>query len=347
MSLIDMRGHPPQEIISQEVATALEDTFKKGGSAIVLFNRRGYAPIVECPGCGANHQCPSCGINLVLHRRSHKLTCHYCSFYRNFNSYCQKCNTPMNILGYGTERVEEELRVLFPDIGISRMDADTTATKGAHHRILEEFRSGKSQLLLGTQLVAKGHDFPSVTMAAVIGVDHILTLPDFRSAERTYALVTQLAGRAGRGSQAGHVLVQTRHPDHFVFRLLSAKNLPDPDHIFYQQEVRQRKILKYPPDTRLVLLRLEGENRDKVRSEAGKLSGQLRNLSRNNNAIKIIGPQAAPLSKLVGRYRVQIILRGEDVGSFRNWLENIRHILREFSSSGIKLVMDVDPKNLL
>ena len=347
MSLIDMRGHPPHEIISQEVATALSETFAKGGSAIVLFNRRGYAPVVECPGCGGNYQCPSCGINLVLHRRSHKLTCHYCSFYRNFNINCQRCSTPMNILGHGTERVEEELKMLFPEIGISRMDADTTATKGAHHRILEEFRSGKSQLLLGTQLVAKGHDFPSVTMAAVIGVDHILTLPDFRSAERTYALVTQLAGRAGRGSQAGHVLVQTRHPDHFVFRLLSAKNLPDPDHIFYQQEVRQRKILKYPPDTRLVLLRLESENRDKVRSEAGKLAQQLRNLSRSNKTIKIVGPQAAPLSKLVGRYRVQIILRGEDLGSFRSWLSNVRHILREFSSSGIKLVMDVDPKNLL
>lgn len=347
MSLIDMRGRPPSEIISPEVNVALKETFRKGGSAIVLFNRRGYAPIVECPGCGGNYQCPSCGINLVLHKRSHKLTCHYCSFYRNFSNICQQCNTPMNILGHGTERIEEELRLLFPKIGISRMDADTTATKGAHHRILEEFRSGKTRLLLGTQLVAKGHDFPSVTMAAVIGVDHVLTLPDFRSAERTYALVTQLAGRAGRGAEAGHVLVQTRHPDHFVFRLLSAKNLPDPDHVFYQQEVRQRKILKYPPETRLVLIRLEGENRDKVRSEAGKIATTLRNFSRNNQTIKIVGPAAAPMSKLVGRHRIQIILRGENVVDFRKWLGNVRHIMREFSSSGIKLVMDVDPKNLM
>ena len=347
MSLIDMRGHSPNEIISSEVAEALRETFAQGGSAIVLFNRRGYAPTVECPSCGLNFPCPSCGINLVLHRRSQKLTCHYCSFYRDFDISCTRCQAPMNIIGYGTERVEEELRLLFPDVGISRMDADTTATKGAHHRILEDFRTGKSQLLLGTQLVAKGHDFPNVTMSAVIGVDHILTLPDFRSAERTYALVTQLAGRAGRGSNAGHVLVQTRHPDHFVFRLLSAKHLSDPDHVFYQQEVRQRKILQYPPESKMVLIRMEGEDRDKVRSESGKLASELRKLSRNNSAITIVGPAMAPLSKLVGKFRVQLILRGNDVNAFRKWLAQIRYLLREYNTTGVKLVIDVDPKNLL
>ena len=218
-------GKPPTQIIAPEVEVALRETFANGGSAIVLFNRRGYAPVVECAGCGHTYSCPSCGINMVLHRRSQKVTCHYCSFYQDFYPNCIRCRTPINIIGYGTERVEEELQLLFPDVGISRMDADTTATKGAHHRILEAFRTGKTQLLLGTQLVAKGHDFPNVTMSAVIGVDHILTLPDFRSAERTYALVTQLAGRAGRGSQAGHVLVQTRHPDHFVFNCLPQNTL--------------------------------------------------------------------------------------------------------------------------
>ena len=137
-----------------------------------------------------------------------------------------------------------------------------------------------------------------------------LTLPDFRSAERTYALVTQLAGRAGRGSQAGHVLVQTRHPDHFVFKLLAAKHLEDPDQIFYQQEVYQRGLLSYPPTSKMVLIRLEGEDRDKVRAEAGKVAGLMRQLSRNAKDISIMGPAMAPLSKLVGRYRVQILLKG-------------------------------------
>ena len=347
MSLIDMRGKPPTQIISPEVEVALKETFANGGSAIVLFNRRGYAPVVECAGCGHTYSCPSCGINLVLHRRSQKVTCHYCSFYQDFYPNCVRCRTPINIIGYGTERVEEELQILFPDVGISRMDADTTATKGAHHRILEAFRTGKTQLLLGTQLVAKGHDFPNVTMSAVIGVDHILTLPDFRSAERTYALVTQLAGRAGRGAQAGHVLVQTRHPDHFVFKLLSAKHLDDPDKIFYQQEVYQRGLLSYPPTSKMVLIRLEGEDRDKVRAEAGKVAGLMRQLSRNAKDISIMGPAMAPLSKLVGRYRVQILLKGTNSKTFRQWLKQVRHILRETSITGAKLILDVDPKNLL
>lgn len=347
MSLIDMRGKPPTQIIAPEVELALRETFANGGSAIVLFNRRGYAPVVECPGCGYTYTCPSCGINMVLHKRSHKVTCHYCSFYQDYSSDCIRCHTPINILGYGTERVEEELQMLFPDIGISRMDADTTATKGAHHRILESFRTGKTQLLLGTQLVAKGHDFPNVTMSAVIGVDHILTLPDFRSAERTYALVTQLAGRAGRGSQAGHVLVQTRHPDHFVFKLLAAKHLEDPDRVFYQQEVYQRGLLSYPPTSKMVLIRLEGEDRDRVRAEAGKVAGLMRQLSRNAKDITIMGPAMAPLSKLVGRYRVQILLKGTNSKTFRHWLKQVRHILRETTITGAKLVLDVDPKNLL
>ena len=149
---------------------------------------------MECAGCGHTYSCPSCGIGTP--QTFTEGNRHYCSFYQDFYPNYFDAN-PINIIGYGTERVEEELQLLFPNVGISRMDADTTATKGAHHRILEAFRTGKTQLLLGTQLVAKGHDFPNVTMSAVIGVDHILTLPDFRSAERTYALVTQLAGRAG------------------------------------------------------------------------------------------------------------------------------------------------------
>ena len=142
-------------------------------------------------------------------------------------------------------------------------------------------------------------------------------------------------------------MVQTRHPDHFVFRLLSAKHLSDPDHVFYQQEVRQRKILQYPPESKMVLIRMEGEDRDKVRSESGKLASELRKLSRNNSAITIVGPAMAPLSKLVGKFRVQLILRGNNVGAFRKWLAQIRYLLREYNTSGVKLVIDVDPKNLL
>lgn len=343
--LVDMRGRPPIQIISPELEEALKECFEQGGKAIVLFNRRGYAPSVECPGCGGNYHCPSCKINLVYHQKSHKLSCHYCHFYRNFEAHCPQCATPFDIIGFGTERVEEELRRLFPDRGILRMDADTVATKGAHHRILNQFRSADSHLLIGTQLVAKGHDFPNVTLAAVVGVDHILTMPDFRSAERTYALVTQLAGRAGRGAKAGTVLVQTRHPDHNIFRLLGNTDLPDPAHIFYLQETRQRKILKYPPFTRLVLLRIDGEDRDKVRQQAAQLAKTLR--LRKLSSFDVLGPVLAPMSMLIGRWRFQIILRGNNPKAFRNWINQNRELLRSPLKGGCRLSIDVDPRNLL
>ncbi|MEC7986055.1 MAG: primosomal protein N' [Myxococcota bacterium] len=345
INLIDMRGRPPIQIISPELQTALHECFESGGKAIVLFNRRGYAPTVECPGCGGNYKCPSCQISLVYHRKSHKLSCHYCHFHRNFQQNCPQCGTPFDVMGFGTERVEEELTSIFPERNILRMDADTVATKGAHHRILDQFRSPDSHLLIGTQLVAKGHDFPKVTLAAVVGVDHILTMPDFRSAERTYALVKQLAGRAGRGSEAGKVIVQTRHPEHFIFRLLGNTDLPDPSHVFYMQEVRQRKILKYPPNTRLVLLRIDGEDRAKVREQANQLAKTLR--SRRISGIDILGPTLAPMSKLIGRWRFQMILRGQAISTFRSWLEQNRDLLRSSLKGGCRLSIDVDPRNLL
>ena len=345
VQLIDMRGRPPIEIISPELTAALTKCFAENGKAIVLFNRRGYAPSVECPGCGGFYQCPSCGINLVLHKQSHKLSCHYCGFFRNFQQNCPQCNTTFDIMGYGSERVEEELQRLFPTVGIARMDADTVSTRGSHHRILDRFRTGEANLLVGTQLVAKGHDFPNVTLAAVVGVDHILTLPDFRSAERTYALITQLAGRAGRGSNAGKVIVQTRHPDHFVFRLSATKEIEDPDHVFYLQESRQRKILKYPPFTRMILIKIEGVDRAKTRETASALARKLRSSKKPD--IEVLGPVLAPMSKLIGRWRFQLILRSNNIAVFRSWIEQSRDHLKRAVKGGVRVSWDVDPRNLL
>ena len=345
IEMVDMRGHPPTQIISKELENALKQCFQRKEKAIVLYNRRGYAPVVECPGCGGHYQCPSCGINLVLHRKSHRLSCHYCGFFRNFQSDCPQCGSCFDILGYGSERVEEELISLFPGVGILRMDADTVASRGAHHKILQRFQTEEASLLVGTQLVAKGHDFPDVTLAAVIGVDHILTLPDFRSAERTYALVTQLAGRAGRGKRAGKVLLQTRHPEHFVFRIACNQDLPDPGHIFYMQEIRQRKLLKYPPYSRIILVKIEGADREKTRNSANILAKKLRAIKKRE--IDMMGPVLAPMSKLVGRWRFQLILRSQHIKIFRKWIEEAQSILRNGHQSGVRVNWDVDPRNLM
>jgi primosomal protein N' (replication factor Y) len=351
IELLDVRGLSPKQAMSAELLGAIGTTLRNGGKAIVLYNRRGYAPVVECPGCGAHYDCPSCGVSLVLHHHHRRLRCHYCGFHRDYVDDCPECGVRFDMVGHGTERVEEELRIQFPGTGIVRMDADTTAARGSHFKLLERFRVGDAQLLVGTQLVAKGHDFPDVHLAAVVGVDHILMLPDFRSAERTYSLVTQLAGRAGRGDHPGRVLVQTRHADHFVFRLLAGefdKRVSDPAMVFYAQEVKQRQLLRYPPFGRLVLVRIEGADRDETQQRSGQLAADLRSLAKQRAArVDLLGPVLAPMSRLVGRWRYQLIVRGHAVAELRRWLVDARALLRNSGRGRVRVTLDVDPRSLL
>jgi primosomal protein N' (replication factor Y) len=344
VELLDMRGRPPGQPLTSELINMLRETVAAGDQAIVLYNRRGYAPVVECTGCGATYACPSCGVgSLVLHQRQGRLRCHYCGFRRDYERNCPACNTPMSELGYGTERIEEALREALPGTKISRMDADTTKGRGAHQRILSAFRDGESQVLVGTQLVAKGHDFPGVTLAAVVGVDHVLLMPDFRSAERTYGLVTQLAGRAGRGEKPGRVILQTRQSDHFVFKHVSPETPLD---AFYDEEAHQRTILSHPPFARVVLIRLESASMNSA-ADAGNALVQRLRATADGASIQVFGPTLAPLSRLVGRWRFQIILRGRDVPHFRAWIEEVSPILFERPKKGVRLSIDVDPRNLL
>ena len=249
----------------------------------------------------------------------------------------------MSVLGYGTERVEEAIEAVLPGVRVARMDADTTQGRGAHQRILAAFRAGESQVLVGTQLVAKGHDFPGVTLAAVVGVDHVLMMPDFRSAERTFGLVTQLSGRAGRGERAGRVILQTRHCDQPVFQHVH----PDtPMDAFYEQEVHQRSVLSHPPFARVVLIRLESASMDSARIRGQKIATALR-AQADGQGIQVFGPTLAPLSRLVGRWRFQLVLRGRDVPRFRAWLDSVQDVLFARPQRGVKMSIDVDPQNLL
>lgn len=344
VELIDMRGRKPGNPLSPELIDALKDTVAAGDQAIVLYNRRGYAPVVECSGCGASYQCPSCGVgSLVLHHRQGRLRCHYCGFWRDYVKNCPSCNTELSVLGYGTERVEEALEEALPGVKISRMDADTTQGRGSHQRILQSFRNREAQVLVGTQLVAKGHDFPGVTLAAVVGVDHVLLMPDFRSAERTYGLVTQLAGRAGRGERPGKVLLQTRQSDHFVFSHVR----PDtPLNAFYEEEIVQRSVLSHPPFARVVLIQMESADMGAAQRAGHAMVSTLRTTA-DGNGIQVFGPTLAPLSKLVGRWRFQVVLRGRDVPRFRAWLTSVEHILLDRPGKGVRVAIDVDPRNLL
>ncbi len=344
LELVDTRdlykasgGKPP--LLAPEVHAALAEALEAGGKAILLHNRRGFATFVECPGCGGSYDCPSCGISLVYHQKINRMDCHYCGFHREFPGQCAQCGVALELLGRGTERIEEQIGELFPGVPVGRMDADTTRGKGSHARILDDFGAGRTRLLVGTQIVAKGHDFPDVTVAAVLGADHVLGMPDFRSAERTWSLVTQLCGRAGRGAVAGRVFVQTQHPDHPVFSCIGDMKA------FADAEFELRRMMGYPPFASLVLVRVEAVDRAVARQAAQALARLARVQARDYLGVDVLGPAVAPLPKLVGRFRVQVVMRGRDRAAFRAFLRD--HHLSWKTPPGVRRIIDVDPRSMM
>lgn len=339
LELVDMRRAARGQLLAPEVEAAITEALSAGGKAILLYNRRGYATFVECPGCGGSYDCPSCGVALVFHQAINRMDCHYCGFHRSYPGNCPGCATPLALLGRGTERIEEQLVEAFAGVPVGRMDADTTRGKGGHARILDDFAAGRTRLLIGTQLVAKGHDFPDVTVAAVLGADHMLGMPDFRSAERTWALVTQLCGRAGRGAVAGRVFVQTRHPDHPIFS--SIGNMAG----FSEGELELRKMLSYPPYSGLVLVRLEATDRQVAREAATAFVREAKAQARAFPGVDVLGPAAAPLPKLVGRYRFQAVIRGRDRSVLRAFLTANHSSWKPVA--GVRRIVDVDPRSMM
>jgi primosomal protein N' (replication factor Y) len=332
----------PRPLFHPHVVAGLHEALDAGGKVIVLYNRRGYATMVQCTSCGGTYECPNCGITLTLHRSARIVACHYCGLKLPFDQHCPACHKPtLEELGKGTERVDEELRALFPDVAVARMDADTTAVRGAHHRILADFREGRSRILVGTQIVAKGHDFPDVQAAVVVSADHGFRMPDFRAAERTWALLVQVAGRAGRGDRPGRVFLQTWTPDHYVLTHL------DTPEGFYEAELKLRSTLRYPPFTRLCLIRLEGVDRDRVRDAAAALGRALKADAARATGVDILGPSPAALAKLVGRWRWQLVVRGRDVKAWHGFVAAHAGLVYAAAKGGVRTTIDIDPRHLM
>jgi primosomal protein N' (replication factor Y) len=280
---------------------------------------------------------------MTLHRRAWRVVCHYCGLKRPYSETCPVCDAAdcLEEHGKGTERIEDQLAVLFPNVPMARMDADTTSGRGAHERILTAFRNRETQLLVGTQIVAKGHDFPDVQTAVVISADRGFRMPDFRAAERTWALLVQVAGRAGRGEHPGRVLVQTWDPDHYVLQ-----SLDDPPR-FYAAELRIRQMLSYPPHSRLCLVRVSGVNRQAVRSAAESLGRELRQSARHFTGISLTGPAPAALPRLVGRWRWQLVIRGTVMRAWLQFLHQHQRRIRDAGVKGVRVAIDVDPRHLM
>jgi primosomal protein N' (replication factor Y) len=342
VEIVDLRrelreGH--RSVFSRPLLSALAETVAAGRQAILFLNRRAYATFVLCRECGFVLRCPDCQVALKYHAAGQELRCHYCEHRQPYPLACPGCaGRYIRHFGTGTQRVEEELQRAFPEWRLARLDADTAARKGAHRRILSAFRRGEYQVLVGTQLVTKGLDFPNVTLVGVITADTALNLPDFRAGERTFQLLTQVAGRAGRGEAGGRVVVQTYAPDHYA--VLAAKTHDFEG--FYRQELKARAELGYPPFGCLVRFLFSGSGEDDVTQAAELLADFLQPQA------EILGPAPCPLSRLRGRFRWQVVARDVSLEKLLAMGREAASFFRNSDPVGdVRLTVDVDPQNLL
>jgi primosomal protein N' (replication factor Y) (superfamily II helicase) len=345
--IIDMRTvfarHGKPKVFSDELLEAIRETHARGEQSIILLNRRGYSSFILCRSCGESIQCPNCDVTLTYHRSERVIVCHYCNHREAVPRVCPACGKKyIYYVGEGTEQLEEMLKLLFPALRIARIDRDTTARRKVFEQTLTDFSAGRIDTLVGTQMLAKGHDFPNVTLVGVVSVDAGLALPDFRSAERTFQLITQVAGRAGRGDRPGRVLIQTYHPYHYALRHACAQNYE----AFYEEELRYRQNHSYPPFVALATLLVHGPDLGKVRNDSLELRKQL-DVVNGDRKSRILGPAPAPLSRLKGEHRFQILIKSR---SRKNLREVADKALKVVANNGVNLRsvnLEIDPVSIM
>jgi len=345
VELIDMRLEfvetRKQATFSRRLLTAISEKLGAGEQVMLLHNRRGFSSFVACRSCGERVQCVNCSLTLTFHRRDRRMLCHYCSYAERVPSLCPKCKSEhIYFLGFGSERVEDELHREFPEARIARMDRDTVSGKRHFETILTGFREKAYDILVGTQMIAKGHDIPNVTLVGVISADIGLGMPDFRAAERTFQLLTQVAGRAGRGHLPGQVLVQTINPEHYAIRHAATHDFAG----FYKQEIRFREAMRYPPFSALANVLLRSEKQE----DAMRMSTEIAHLlTPSPENIKVLGPAEAPVPRLKNEYRYQLLIKAKDRRALNETLRRLRSHALERHWNATALVIDVDPLTLL
>ena len=329
--------------IGRQLHSAMVKALEAGGQVILLLNRRGFSTHIQCPACGYVVQCPHCDIALTHHRTQEIALCHFCDYQIPSPAACPKCEFPgIRYSGLGTQRLEAEVRARFPNATCLRMDTDTMQGHGSHERALAAFRSGKVSILLGTQMIAKGLDFPNVTLVGVINADTALHLPDFRAAERTFHLVTQVAGRTGRGEKGGHVLVQTFNPEHPAIQAAIRHDYA----AFAGGELPIRKMLRYPPFSSMIRLVIRGPSEVIAREFGNLLAGRIKeSLQGEDEGTRVLGPAPAPFGRLRGMYRFQIQLQGPDGDRLRAAVRQATADMKE--PEGVQWIADVDPLDMM
>jgi primosomal protein N' (replication factor Y) len=346
VEIVDMREEMRagnRSMFSRALFEKLVDRLEKKQQTVLFLNKRGYSSFVMCRDCGYVVLCPHCEISLTYHRAGNKMKCHYCGFETVAPEYCPECQSEhIRYFGTGTQKVEEELGRLLPEARVIRMDVDTTTRKGSHEKLLTEFQEGKADILLGTQMIAKGLDFPNITLVGVLSADTMLHLPDFRSSEKTFQLLTQVSGRAGRHELPGEVVIQTYTPEHYSIELAGKHDYDR----FYLKEMMMRKIHQYPPFYYLTLITVSHEELMKVVSVTEKITRYLK--SRLSDQAVILGPTASPIARMNDRYRYQCLIKYKREPQLKTVLKQINEqFLLESARTGLQISIDMHPYLLM
>jgi len=338
-----------EDIMSPPLKEAIEENVRQKKQTILFLNRRGFSSLYLCRFCGETIRCPNCEVSLTYHKYGNNLLCHYCGFSIKPPNRCPACNREdLKPYGFGTQRVVEVLKDLFPKARIERMDRDTMKHKGEVQQILKRFMQHETDILVGTQMVTKGHDFPNVTLVGVISADLSLNYPDFRAGEITFQLLSQVAGRTGRGNVPGKVIIQTFNPSHYAITATKDHNYKK----FFTKEIVLRRQVNYPPFSLIANVRFLGNNKSKTEKTAVHIGMKIRNTIKNQSKrkgnIEVLGPVEAPMAKLKGKYRQQILIKSRTS-------QHLNHLLKEveifstqiLSSSGVRMTIDVDPYQMM
>lgn len=320
--IIDMTGSG--RILSEELVSGINDNLSRGEQSILLLNRRGYHTFITCSECREPLACPNCSIPLTYHKVNNRLICHYCGYSQDYTDKCPKCgSTKLKLSGMGTQRLEDELAEFFPGARILRMDADTTYSRYAYDKRFTAFGKGEYDIMVGTQMIAKGLDFPNVTLVGVLNADKSLYSGDFRSYERTFSLITQVVGRSGRGNSRGRALIQTFAPDHYVINLAAQQNYT----AFYEQEIAMRRALIYPPFCDICAVGFSGEDDKKTGAAADifaeKIAEGIKNIP-EKMPVRVLGPSKCVFEKINGKFRYRIIIKCRNNSQFRSFISGVR-----------------------
>ena len=340
---VGMRGM--RRIITPELEHALKKNYENNQQSLLFLNRRGFATLPVCVQCGETMMCKNCDIAMIFHKNIHAYKCHYCGFTRPHNTQCPNCATgELKKLGYGTQRLEQDVSALIPDARVTRLDQDTTQKKGSIISILKELRDHQIDILVGTQMIVKGHDFPNITLVGIICADLSLNFPDFRAGELTFQILAQVAGRAGRGEIPGRVILQTYNPKHFIIQTAKKQNFQE----FYDHEIQFRKNLLYPPFARLIQLTIAGPDPETTATYAGNVGQYCQKVKESRqafvHAIEILGPVLAPVSRLANRYRWHILLKSMYMKALHQFFFYVKQAVdTHLDDKSVQVYVDVDP----